>query len=136
MQCENKDAYINAILTLDESCQNQLMHLIEKILSKRNIVPSFEEVSSNLSTSFENALRNTPLKGESQKLLSKLEELENENQQLLQKYNDATEENEKLKTRIEELVQDGLKKDQEIRQLHNDKDRAFEKENIFLILSF
>ena len=139
VQCSNKEAYINAILTLDETCQNQLMHLIEKILSRKGIVPSLEEVSSNLSTSFENAIRNSPFKNEYQdkRLLSKLEELENENQQLLQKYNDATEENEKLKIKIEEWKQDSQKKDQEIRQLHNDKDQAFEKvQNLYIFFSY
>lgn len=132
VQCSNKEAYINAILTLDETCQNQLMHLIEKILSRKGNVPSLEEVSSNLSTSFENAFMKSPMKNELQEkgLLSKLEELENENQQLLQKYNDEKEENEKLKGRIEELIQESQKKDQEIRQIHNDKDQAFEKVNI------
>ena len=138
VQCSNKEAYINAILTLDETCQNQLMHLIEKILSRKGIVPSLEEVSSNLSTSFENVIRSSPFKNESQekKLLSKLEELENENQQLLQKYNDATEENEKLQKRIEEFIQESQKKDQEIRQLHNEKDQAFEKVTTTLHISF
>ena len=138
VQCTDKETYINAILTLDESCQNELMVLIEKILSKRGPSQNLEETNSNLSTSFEHLIKNSPFKTGTQfpkqeshekTLLVKLEELENENQVFTHKVNDLTQENDVLKTKLNELSQEGEKKDQEIRQMMQDREKTLEKVN-------
>jgi len=130
----DKETYINAILTLDESCQNELMVLIERILGKKN--QHLEDSNSNLSTSFEHLIKASPLKtgtnfpkieSHEKTLLAKLEELENENQVLTNKVNELTQENDSLKTKLKERSQEEQRKDQEIKQLMQDRDKTLEK---------
>ena len=135
MQCPDKELYINAILSLDEVCQNALMDLIEKILQKSSpehqneieISPSLENtfgrnstLSTNLATKIDHSDKN---------LLVKLEELENENHNLNLKFNDLNQEKEHLKVRVNDLLAEVNKKSEEIQVLIHQREEIQEKVN-------
>ena len=116
-------------MTLDETSQTELMHLITEILQKSDIKQS-ADVRDN---SFEYHKGNTAEKtnnfliGKSEnkenKLLQKLEELENENLELNSKYDEIIDENEKHKSKIDDLNLEVLKKTEEIRHLYSYKEQ-------------
>jgi len=132
VQCENKEYYINAILTLDESCQNALMYLIEKILNRCNQEQSEQKLRSSESV-VDSALLRSSLGAQSRmdapmkSLLEKLEELESENMQLGQRVNDLVQEREQLKTRVNELIQEVNKKAEDVKDLVIAKEGVLEK---------
>lgn len=135
VQCPDKEKYINAILCLDESCQNALMDIIEKILHKCNPDQSSEQ-DKDTNISFENVgIRGSnismgtvnKLEVQEKKLLTKLEELENENQSLNLRFNEMNQEKENLKIRVNELIQEVDKKSEEIKRLVQDREEIQDK---------
>ncbi len=133
MQCENKEAYINSILTLDDACQNALMYLIEKILNKcnqENVEPK-TATSEGFKDSFAVTGSFIAQQGKTEatmnNLLAKIEELELENQQLGQRVNDLVQEKEQLKSRVGELVQEVNTKAQDVKNLVNAREGVLKK---------
>ena len=138
IQCSNKEKYVNDILTLSDDCQDTLMLIIEKIISKYNSKRPGAEGNRNSNNSFEK-FKESPTRAETffgkadsleKNLLVKFEELENENQQLNQKLNNMSQEREILKTKIDDLNQEMEKRNQEIKHLVNDRDKTLRKVNI------
>jgi len=138
VQCKNKEFYINAILTLDESCQNALMYLIEKILNRCNQdQQTFEEDNiepPRRDSLFKGSFQGNVAKVDAQvkSLLSKIEELENENHQLGQRVNDLVQDRENIKKKNSELMDELAKKSTDMRELVIEKDvleKMKEKEN-------
>ena len=128
VQCKNKEFYINAILTLDESCQNALMYLIEKILNRCNQdQQTFEEENvENVrrDSLFRGSFQGNVAKADAQvkSLLAKIEELENENHQLGQRVNDLVQDRENIKKKNSELMDEITKKSTDMRELVIEKD--------------
>ena len=116
-------------MTLDETSQTELMHLITEILQKSEIKHSVDIKDS----SFDSNKRNTAEKthnffvgksgNKEDKLLQKLVELENENLELNIKYDTVADENEKHKSKIDDLNVEVSKKSEEIRQLYSYKEQ-------------
>ena len=116
-------------MTLDETSQTELMHLITEILQKSDIKHSVDIKDS----SFDSNKRNTAEKTQNffvgksgnkeNKLLQKLVELENENLELNIKYDTVADENEKYKSKIDDLNLEVSKKSEEIRQLYSYKEQ-------------
>jgi len=138
VQCKNKEFYINAILTLDESCQNALMYLIEKILNRCNQdQQTFEEDNiepARRDSLFRGSFQGNVAKVDAQvkSLLSKIEELENENHQLGQRVTDLVQDRENIKKKNSELMDELTKKSTDMRELVIEKDvleKMKEKEN-------
>lgn len=156
MQCDNKELYINAILTLDENCQNALMYLIEKILNRCNddqqeqqpepqtsteakIEPKTIQAPPELVKSRDSDFINRssfliPPKqdGHVKSLLAKIEELENENNQLSQKVNELAQERDTSTMKMAELLQELNKKNEDVRNLVVSKEGILEKVRIIL----
>ena len=134
MQCEDKEFYINAILTLDESCQNALMFLIEKVLTRcHQDSPDQKDGAPETPTdlfqrsSLPSAMKpDVPVKS----LLAKIEELENENHQLGHRVSDLVQERENMKIKVNELIQEVHKKNEDVRSLVLAKEGVLEKVNI------
>jgi len=130
VQCENKEFYINAILTLDESCQNALMYLIEKILNRCNQEQQQEQTQQSSDSFVDSAMlrsNQSKIDAPMKSLLEKLEELESENMQLGQRVNDLVQEREQLKIRVNELIQEVNKKADDVNDLVTAKEGVLEK---------
>ena len=134
MQCEDKEFYINAILTLDESCQNALMFLIEKVLTRcHQDSPGLKDIAPETPTDlFQRPSLPALMKSDipMKSLLAKIEELENENQQLGHRVTDLVQERENMKIKVNELVQEVHKKNEDVRSLVIAKEGVLEKVNI------
>lgn len=155
MQCDTKELYINAILTLDEVCQNALMYLIEKILNRCNDDQQEEQPEPQIPTETQKQEPSTtqappeliksrdsdfinrssflvPPKqdGHVKSLLAKIEELENENNQLSQKVNELAQERDTSKIKTAELLQELNKKNEDVRNLVVSKEGILEKVRI------
>ena len=130
VQCENKEFYINGILTLDESCQNALMYLIEKALTRGHQETSdLKDASQTPTDLFQ---KSAPLSASKpdipvKSLLAKIEELENENHQLGQRVSDLAQERDNMKIKMNELVQEVHKKSDDVRSLVLAKEGVLEK---------
>ena len=152
MQCDNKELYINAILTLDEVCQNALMYLIEKILNRCNddqqeqpepqtptqtqeltTTQAPPELIKSRDSDFINRSSFLVLPkqdGHVKNLLAKIEELENENNQLSQKVNELAQERDTSKMKTAELLLELNKKNEDVRNLVVSKEGILEKVSI------
>lgn len=122
-------------MSLDEVCQNELMLLIEKVLNRGQADKPGEKSASN-SDSFEHLAKGSPSRlslqfgkvdYQEKRLLAKIEELENENQQLSHKLTDMAQEKETMRIKIADFAQEVERKNQEIRHLMADRDKALEK---------
>ena len=119
-------------MTLDETSQTGLMHLITEILQKSDIKHSdmvdnsFEYHKGSILDKAQNSFI---IKSENKenRLLQKLVELENENLELNSKYDDIVDECEKLKSKIDDLNVDVSKKSEEIKQLYSYKEQLMIK---------
>jgi len=137
VRCNDREYYINKIMSLDDICQNALMQLIEKILNKWDSENG--PVDNETSGSFENALgRHSSNMTNSaaakahvtdKNLLIKLEELENENQNLNLKVSDLTHEKEISTHRAQELMKELDRKNEEIKSIIQEREEIQEKLN-------
>ena len=122
IQCPEKEKYVNAILTLNDSCQDTLMLIIEKLISKCNRRSRAEDTSRSSASAFDR-LRDSPARlggftaraqSLEKNLLMKLKELENENQTLYQKLANITQEKDDFKAKTDEMNLETDKKNEEV----------------------
>ena len=127
-------------MTLDETSQTGLMHLITEILQKSDIKHSVEMTDNSFEYHKGSIIDKTQnsfiIKSENKenRLLKKLVELENENLELNSKYDNVVDESEKFKSKIDDLKLEVSKKSEEIKQLYSYKDQLMNQ--VTFILDF
>ena len=127
-------------MTLDETSQTGLMHLITEILQKSHIKHSVEMMDNSFEYHKGSVIDKTQnsflIKSENKenRLLQKLVELENENLELNSKYYNVVDESEKFKSKIDDLKLEVSKKSEEIKQLYSYKDQLMNQ--VTYILDF
>ena len=114
IQCQNKDYYLEKILTLPEEIQAQLLIIIEPIFSKHNDIDQDTNMEDILNINFEENVK------KEKKLLEKLDEIENENCSLNRVVQELREEKEDFNNTIKNL---NLKLEQKSKELKQNKQK-------------